>query len=108
MTQEDLASARREALAAYERGDPDAVAKLKAALLAQPNDGGLLIAEARARSAIGDAEALDRLQAILRRAPDWLDGHVAFAQLRWEMGERETFLEEFEAALRRLPGHAGL
>lgn len=45
---------------------------------------------------------------MLRRAPDWLDGHVALAQLRWETGQRETFLESFEAALKRLPGHAGL
>ncbi len=101
-------SLRNHALAAYERGDADAVAKLAEALRHQPHDGGLLIAEARARAALGDPQALDRLQAMLRQAPDWLDGHVALAQLRWEAGQGETFLEEFERALQQLPGHAGL
>lgn len=45
---------------------------------------------------------------MLEQAPDWLDGHVALAQLRWEAGERDTFLDAFETALQRLPGHAGL
>lgn len=99
---------RNEALAAYERGDKDAPDRLAAALRANPADGGLLIAEARALSAAGEAGALVRLQAMLRAAPDWLDGHLALAQLRWEAGEHDSFLDEFEAALRLLPRHAGL
>jgi len=101
-------SLRDRALDAYERGDEDALARLAAALGEQPHDGGLLIAEARARSAAGDPAALERLQAMLRGAPDWLDGHVALSQLLWEAGERDSFLREFEAALRRVPNHAGL
>lgn len=101
-------SARDRALKAYERGDEDALARLEEALREQPHDGGLLIAHARERAAAGDPAAQDRLQAMLRQAPDWLDGHVALAQLRWEGGQRASFLEEFEAALRRMPGHAGL
>jgi hypothetical protein len=99
---------RERALAAYERGDEDALARLAEALGERPNDGGLLIAEARARSAAGDPQALSRLHMMLRQAPDWLDGHVALAQLRWEGGQHDTFLSEFEVALRRMPGHAGL
>lgn len=99
---------RDEALAAYARGDSDAPARLAAALRANPTDGGLLIAEARALRAAGDAGALVRLEAMLRAAPDWLDGHSALAQLRWEAGEHETFLDQFEAALRLFPRHSGL
>lgn len=108
MEPQDTVSARREALTAYERGDADALAKLAHALRSQPSDGGLLIAEARARSAVGDPAALDRLEAMLRHSPDWLDGHVAYAQLRWEAGDRDRFLDAFQAALRQRPGHAGL
>lgn len=99
---------RAEALASYERGDADALAKLAEALRRQPEDGGLLISDARARSAAGDACALDRLLDMVKRAPDWLDGHVALAQLRWENGQCDTFLDAFEAALVRMPRHAGL
>lgn len=99
---------RDAALAAYERGDEDALVQLAEALRSNPADGGLLIAEARALSAAGDPGALVRLRAMLRAAPDWLDGHVALAQLRWEAGESGSFLDEFEAALRLLPGHSGL
>jgi tetratricopeptide (TPR) repeat protein len=101
-------SLRDAALAAYERGDEDAPAQLAAALRSNATDGGLLIAEARALSAAGDRGALVRLRAMLRAAPDWLDGHVALAQLRWEAGESGSFVDEFETALRLLPGHSGL
>lgn len=103
-----MTSRRDQALAAYERGDDDAIDRLAGALAEQPQDGGLLIAEARARAAAGESGALDRLRAMLRQAPDWLDGHVALAQLRWEAGDRTHYLEAFEAALQILPGHAGL
>lgn len=101
-------SLRDRALVAYERGEGDVLAALSDALAVFPNDGGLLIAEARARSAAGDPKALDRLEAMVRSAPDWLDGHVALAQLRWEAGRRDSFLEEFEAALQRMPGNVRL
>jgi len=102
------ASLRERAVAAYERGDEDAVARLSEALRHQPHDGGLLIAQARARAAIGDPDALGGLEAMLGKAPDWLDGHVALAQLRWEAGRHDSFLAEFEAALKLMPQHAGL
>lgn len=101
-------SLRDGALAAYERGDPDALARLADALRQSPGDGGLLIAESRARSAAGDPQALARLRSMVRRAPDWLDGQFALAQLLWEEGRSEDFLAEFEHALRRMPGNVRL
>lgn len=100
-------SLRDRALAAFERGEGDVLALLAEALAAFPNDGGLLIAEARTRLAAGDPEALDRLQSMVHCAPDWIDGHVALAQLRWESG-RGDFLDELESALKQMPGNPRL
>jgi tetratricopeptide (TPR) repeat protein len=99
---------RAEALAAYHRGDADALERLDAALGHAPLDGGLLIARATLAQELGHAEPLARLREVLGAAPDWLDGHVALARLRWGAGERETFLDLLETALRALPRHAGL
>lgn len=99
---------RVRALASYERGDPDLLDRLDEALAQFPGDGGLLIAQARARAAAGDPRGLERLGEVVRIAPDWIDGQAALAQLRWEAGERETFLEEYESALRRMPGNGRL
>lgn len=99
---------RAGALAAYDRGDADAIARLAEALEQFPGDGGLLIADARARSAAGDPQALARLFEMVRRAPDWLDGQSALAQLLWEAGQHDTYLAEFELALQRGPGNLRL
>lgn len=99
---------RTAAISAYHRGDPDALALVTAVLTDNPNDGGLLISEAALRVSHGEPEPLARLEDILRRAPDWVDGHVALAGFRWEMGDTEDYLSEIESALRTLPRHAGL
>ena len=75
----DSHAQRNAAISAYHRGDPDALAKVSAALRDNPHDGGLLISEAALRIAQRDAKPLARLEEILRRAPDWVDGHVALA-----------------------------
>ena len=104
----DTDAQRNAAISAYHRGDPDALAKVSAALKDNPHDGGLLISEAALRIAQRHAEPLARLEDILRRAPDWVDGHVALAGFRWELGDTDGYLGEIEAALRTLPRHAGL
>ncbi len=99
---------RTAAISAYHRGDPDALALVTAALTDNPNDGGLLISEAALRVSHREPEPLARLEDILGRAPDWVDGHVALAGFRWEMGDTRDYLSEIESALRKLPRHAGL
>ncbi|QLC23746.1 hypothetical protein HFP57_00985 [Parasphingopyxis algicola] len=103
------AQARRDAaIAAYRRGDEDALALIGEALREMPNDGGLLISEAALKVGRGDPNALARIESIIRRAPDWVDGQIALAEFRWESGEIQCYLKEIEAALSRLPRHAGL
>lgn len=102
------AASRDAALAAYARGDADAGDLLDRALRDAPLDGGLLIARAVLGQERREPDAQGRLAAVLRDAPDWLDGHVALAQLRWGAGDHAGFLEPIEAASRALPRHAGL
>lgn len=104
----DVALRRTAALDAYHRGDANAGDMLRAALAEQPLDGGLLIADATLSQEAGAPGALDRLERMLMQAPDWLDGHVALAHLRWGAGRRDDFLAVVEAALCTLPRHAGL
>ncbi|QLC21121.1 hypothetical protein HFP51_02320 [Parasphingopyxis sp. CP4] len=104
----DAQAQRNAAISAYHRGDADALALVSAALKNNPNDGGLLISEAALRLSRHESEPLARLEDILGRAPDWVDGHVALAGFRWEMGDTEGYLGEIEAALHKLPRHAGL
>ena len=99
---------RDAALLAAECGDANALAKLEAALATQPHDGALLIESADLRAATGDAKGCDRLVEILRRAPDWIDGHAALARIRWEMGDSDHFADELVRAIKLQPGHAGL
>lgn len=101
-------NARDAAIAAYQRGAPEALALLQSALQDAPHDGGLLICEARARRDCGEADPLARLAAVLNLAPDWVDGHVAYARLAWESRLEAQPLARIEAALARLPDHAAL
>lgn len=45
------------------------------------------------------ADAIDGLEAVLRRSPLWTDGHVLLASMRWANGEREGFTRSFDEAL---------
>jgi thioredoxin-like negative regulator of GroEL len=100
--------ARDAAIAAYHRGAPDALALLQSALQDAPHDGGLLICEAGARHDLGDPDPLARLRAVLDLAPDWVDGHVAYARIAWESQLDAQPLARIAAALARLPDHAAL
>ncbi|NQX93885.1 MAG: hypothetical protein HRT64_02995 [Erythrobacter sp.] len=98
---------KRDALAAFERGDEDAAERLTAALRDYPNDGALLIAEASARLRSGRAEPFARLEAILNQAPDWIEGHKGLSRLKAEAQDPAP-LSSLEGALRKLPRHPGL
>lgn len=108
MTMADLGSPRSRAFAAYHRGDADAAGLIANALGGDAQDGGLLIADATLALEDGRPDPLARLAAMVAAAPDWIDGQVALARLRWESGARDAFLAGIDAALRRMPRHAGL
>lgn len=99
---------REAAFAAYRRGDADARVLVTAALAEQPLDGGLLIADAVLAQEAGDPDPDAGLVAILDRAPDWIDGHVAVAELRWGRGDHAGCLDIMAAAARAQPRHAAL
>lgn len=104
----ELAEKTRSALRAAEEGDPDRNAKLEQALESDPYNGALIIQHAVARVDTGDRDPFAHLTDIIRRAPDWVDGHAALARLRWETGDRENFLDDLERALAKQPNNPAL
>ncbi|MEE9433579.1 MAG: putative 2OG-Fe(II) oxygenase [Sphingorhabdus sp.] len=103
-----MAVSRDKALDAFRRRAPDMLVQLQDALSAEPHDGALLIAMATARVEAGTDDPLAGLREVLHQAPDWGDGHTAFARLQWELGESSAALAEIEAALAKIPSNAGL
>lgn len=55
----------------------------------------------------GEPDASVRIEAVLRQAPDWVDGHKALVKLKTEAGLPHPFAL-LEAALEKLPRHPGL
>lgn len=103
MANPGLKAQTRTALQAAEEGDPDRTTKLEQALESDPYNGALIIQHAVARVDSGDQDPFAHLTDIIRRAPDWVDGHAALARLRWETGDRENFLVDLEKALAQQP-----
>ncbi|MEP3227080.1 MAG: putative 2OG-Fe(II) oxygenase [Parasphingorhabdus sp.] len=89
---------RDQAIAAYQADANNALALLQSARVHLPLDGGLLISEAGALIAQDDQAALDNLTAVLDQAPDWIDGHIALAQFRFEKADPD-YLAQIEKAL---------
>ncbi|SIN59591.1 conserved hypothetical protein [Parasphingorhabdus marina DSM 22363] len=103
-----LKETTRSALRAAEEGDPERGVKLERALETDPYNGALIIQHAVARVDSGDRDPFAHLTDIIRRAPDWVDGHAALARLRWETGDRENFLFDLEQALGQQPKNPAL
>lgn len=87
----------------------DAVALYEKALRLTPANGDLLIGLAAARFASGRGEeAAAELDAILVRAPAWVQGHRQLAQLYSVIGKRDRATSSIERALAAHPGQAEL
>lgn len=76
--------AKQHALMAFEQGEDDARGLLEDALTLHPHDGALLIAHAAAGLRSGAPEPFARLEGILAKAPDWIEGHRALVRLKTE------------------------
>lgn len=100
-------SSRDAALAAFAAGDEGTAGLLAAALHDHPGDGALLIAAAAADLRARSDRPFARIEDMLARAPDWIEGHKALARLKVEAGDAAP-LAAIEAALRRLPRHPRL
>src|SRR5918993_5021165 len=74
-----------------------------------PADGSVLIGLAAARFASGRGEHAEaELNAALRRAPLWMDGHRQLAQLRSMLGHPQSATASVQRALSDFPQHTGL
>ena len=100
-------SPRDAALAAFASGNEGAAGLLDAALRDNPGDGALLIATTVAALRAGSDRPFAKLEDMLARAPDWIEGHKALARLKVEAGDA-THLAAIEAAIRHLPRHPRL
>ncbi|WP_435418381.1 putative 2OG-Fe(II) oxygenase [Parerythrobacter aurantius] len=88
---------------ALERGEPGALARVDAALAANPGEADLWLARAQALDVAGDtAAARDIALQLVEQAPQWLEGLRFLAQLRHAAGERDWASHYGEAA-RRVP-----
>lgn len=92
----------------FEAGLPSLEAYGRALRLA-PADTEILAEMASAFAAEGEADsAIAALERILSRSPQWVEGHVLLAKLRWAQGEREGFTRSFESALATMPRNLDL
>jgi Tfp pilus assembly protein PilF len=100
-----LDPADRTALAArariaLERAEPGALDRYAAALASSPGDPRLLLEQAEARVERGEASAIADFARALERHPDWAEGQLALARMRWEsLGD-----ERFDEGVRTLLG----
>ena len=87
----------------YEAGLPSLEAYGRALRLA-PADTEVLAGMTSAFIAAGEVDAaMTGLGRILERSPQWAEGHVLLARLRWAQGERDQFARSFEAATAAMP-----
>lgn len=104
----DSSIAHGRARVALEAG-LDAVPLFEQARRLAPSDGDVLIGRAAAQMAAGLGEqAASELDAILRQAPLWLQGHQQLAQLRSTLGQERLASASLERAIASLPHQAEL
>jgi tetratricopeptide (TPR) repeat protein len=100
---DDASIAHGRARIALEAGLP-AEDLYERALTLDPDNGGLLIGRASARFAAGHGDqARLELEAVLQRAPLWIEGHVQLSQLRSMLGRSNEIGESLEQALSTMP-----
>jgi hypothetical protein len=80
---------------------------LAAALDDAPLDGQLLITHAAAAAASGAVEPFSKLEQILMRSPEWVDGQKSLTRLKTEFGANAP-LSTLEHAIEQLPDHPKL
>jgi tetratricopeptide (TPR) repeat protein len=93
---------KKAALDALARGDGDAPGLIAKAVTQMPGDGALLIADAAASMRAGAESPFARIESVLERAPDWVEGHKALCRLKTEASDPQPFAS-IEAALRKQP-----
>lgn len=105
----DASIAHGRARVALEAGSADAEELFELAQRLAPNDGSVLLGLAAARFAAGKGErAASELDAILGRAPLWIEGHAQLGQLRSMLGFSGEATASLERALAADPSNPSL
>jgi Tfp pilus assembly protein PilF len=91
------------ATAAMQMGDSDAPELLRRALQLRPGDPQLTLQLAEALEAEGHEDATSSLEAAVARNPDWLQGQLTLARMRWEAGDSGGFVRTIERRLSEEP-----
>jgi tetratricopeptide (TPR) repeat protein len=69
-----------------------------------PNDPDITLGEAVARFENGQGEdAIASLERLTEARPEWVEGHAALSQMRWQLGDTSGFAQSFDAAIERRP-----
>lgn len=90
-------TARSRARLSLERGSPQVLEHIEAALRLNPGDPALLYDYAQALSVAGQmVEALECTTTLVRQVPGWIEGLKLHAELRWAAGDRDRFADHFE------------
>lgn len=93
---------------AIERGEPGALARVDAALAANPAEADLWLARAQALDVAGDvASAREIAEQLVEQAPQWLEGLRFLAQLRHAGGERD-WASHYAMAAQKVPHDASI
>jgi tetratricopeptide (TPR) repeat protein len=101
----DAAALRARARVEAEAGRP-ALPYYERACRRLAGDRDLLLERAVAGAVEGRAEeSIAQLDALVRQMPDWQDGHVALARLRWQYDGPERFDEGFRRTVAAAPGN---
>lgn len=76
---------------------------------AAPDDPEITLGYAVAKFESGQSDAaIATLEQLTASRPDWVQGHTALAQIRWQLGDTGNFARSFDAALHELPGDVAL
>lgn len=99
----NVQAAYARALLEAERGKPAVAFYARARALA-PEEPEIVLGHAIANYEQGDSDAaLAMLERLVATRPDWVRGHAALAQIRWQLGDTERFAHSFDAALAARP-----
>jgi Tfp pilus assembly protein PilF len=94
---------------AIDLGEPDAFARIRQALAAEPDNRDLLIGlVAAAENTELRRDAIQRLSRAAAADPGWHEGQSALAAAMWEDGARDSFAAHYEDAVAALPADGKL
>ena len=88
---------------ALERGEPDALDLYQRALAASPDNPQLTLELTEARIERGDEAALDDFAAYAAWQPEWTDGQIALARMKWESRRDPDFTSHLRSLLEDQP-----